>query len=558
MRIELNWILSLGFRLVVVWLLLIVACSESCSGQTFTETSGISTRLLRQHIEYLASDSLEGRGTGTRGAEKAAHYIANELRSYKLKPIQGDETFLQRIPMRGSVSLKESKLQIALSEGESLLELVSDYLLYKTGAQTFVPNPTSLVFVGYGISAPEYDYNDYQSMNVEGKIVVFLSGEPQSTDPNYFGGETRTIHSYPEAKQRVAIARGARGSVMIPNPREEGERSWDFWIREFSFEHVTLAYSAAGNLSVLMNPVSAVQLFENARHSLSDIYKMDRKGRIRSFPLKTKISFQGEFRQREFISSNVVALLEGSDVEEKDSYLIISSHYDHLGRGPSVDGDSIYNGAFDNASGVAATLEIARVWSERGPPKRSIIFLFTTGEEKGLLGARYYVDNPVVPLHKTFANLNIDGLALFDTFNDVVGVGSELSTLGEQFEAFVRNRGLKLSSIPAAFARVEAFTRSDQLAFAEAGIPALLIMEGLNWCNTSPEKALQRFLEWGRRTHHSPFDDLTQPLNLKAALQHSNLILDFCEWLANSSLQPEWYPGSPYIHARLQSIAEKR
>jgi Zn-dependent M28 family amino/carboxypeptidase len=187
-----------------------------------------------------------------------------------------------------------------------------------------------------------------------------------------------------------------------------------------------------------------------------------------------------------------------------------------------------------------------------------VIFLFTTGEVKGLLGANYYVDNPLVPLHRTVANINVDGIALFDTFNDVVGVGADLSTLGEEFEVFVASRGLRTTTIPAEFSRTEAFTRSDQLAFAEAGVPAMLIMEGLSWRHASPEEARERFLEWGRKMYHSPFDDLNQPLNFEAALQHCNLILDFCVELASGSFQPEWYPGSPYIHARLQSIAEKR
>jgi len=506
----------------------------------------------------LGSDSLEGRGTGSEGAEKAAAYIADQLNSYHLLPVDEQQDYFQQIPMRGSISLKKSDLRIWSDGKESSLQLARDYLLYKTGAQTFVPNPRALVFVGYGIIAPEFDYNDYQSIDVEGKVAVFLSGEPQSSDPDYFGGETATIHSYPEAKQRIALARGARGSIMIPNPREEFGRDWSFWINEFSFEHVTLAYSAAGNLCILMNPAAARRLFDRARYSLEQVFELDRKGRIRSFPLPSQISFQGHFRQREFLSSNVVGLLEGVDPLQKDRYLIISAHYDHLGRGPSIQGDSIYNGVTDNASGVAAALEIARVWSGGEPPRRSVIFLFTVGEEKGLLGARYYVDHPLVPLHRTVANINIDGLALFDMFDDVVGVGSELSTLGEQLEEFIRRRGLRPAQIPAAFTRTEAFTRSDQQAFAEAGVPALLIMEGLSWRHFTPEEALRRFFEWGRKIYHSPFDDLSQPLNFEAALQHCNLILDFCQWLANSSFQPEWHPGSPYIHARLQSIAEKR
>jgi hypothetical protein len=509
-------------------------------------------------MEFLGSDALQGRGTGTAGGAAAAQYIADKLEALALKPITPQGSYLQPIPMRGSFSLPGSRLMLSYEGETRTLRLIQDYLLYKTGAQTFVPNPVPLVFAGYGIVAPEFDYNDYQSLNVEGKVVVFLSGEPLSADPSYFGGHTETIHSYAEAKQRVAFSRGARGSILIPNPRLEACRRWSFWVNEFSFEHVTLAYSAAANLSILMHPAVAAGLFQGAHHSLDEVAKMDEESRIRSFPLRTKISFQGEFRQREFVSSNVVGMLEGIDPKLKDSYLIISSHYDHLGRGPAIRGDAIYNGVIDNASGVAAVLEIARVLKARESPRRSVIFLFTTGEEKGLLGSRYYIDHPLVPLYKTVANVNVDGTAFFDTFDDVVGVGAELSTLGELLQSYLEKRGLGFSTIPAQFSRTEGFTRSDQAAFAEAGIPSLLIMEGTHYRNTSPGRALRLLIEWGQKVYHSPFDDLSQPFNLEAALQHCNIILEYCSLLANSSASPEWHSGSPYIHARLQSIAEQR
>jgi Zn-dependent M28 family amino/carboxypeptidase len=285
---------------------------------------------------------------------------------------------------------------------------------------------------------------------------------------------------------------------------------------------------------------------------------MDRENRIQSFPLKTELSFQGEFQYREFISANVLALLEGRDEKLKDTYLILSAHYDHLGLGPPVNGDAIYNGVMDNAAGVAAVLEIARVLSSSEGLRRSILFVLTTGEEKGLLGSRYYVEHPAVPLYKTVANINVDGLASFDTFNDMVGIGADLSTLGIVLSSVLSKKGLRLSPVPSEFSQREAFTRSDQVAFAEAGIPALLVMDGLSHRHTSTDIALKRFLDWGNRIYHSPQDDLFQPLNLKAAKQHNMIILELCRALANSEEAPEWYPGSPFALARLQSIAEGR
>jgi hypothetical protein len=519
----------------------------------------ISEQALQKHIKFLGSDLLEGRGTGTRGGEIAARYIAGELTKLGLKPIEDDNSYFQFILMHGSRPLPSSELQIVSQGKTHQLAIGKDYLLYHSGAQTFVPKPAPLVFVGYGISAPEFDYNDYQALNVEGKIVVFLSGEPASSDHSYFDGSAPTIYSIPEAKQRHAIARGAVGSIMIPTPRDQQGRDWQYWANEFAFEDITLFYSVTGNLNVVMNPAMAQILFEDATYSLRQVFEMDETNNLRSFSLPVAASFQGHFQQRDFLAANVIGLWEGKDPELKYSYLLVSAHYDHLGIGPAVKGDSIYNGVFDNAAGVAAVLEMVGAFTalpER--PKRSIIFLFVTGEEKGLLGSTYYVDHPAVSLYKTIANVNVDGLAMFDTFDDVVGVGAELSTLSEYLQQVAQELGLRVSSVPTPFSSSAAFTRSDQIAFARAGVPSLLVMEGSSYRHLSSEEGLKRMIEWGQRYYHTPFDDLDQLINFEAALQHCQMLFAFCHTLVNSDTAPQWKSGTPYINARLSSIAEKR
>ena len=514
---------------------------------------------LRQHMAILGSDSLAGRGTGTPGGDMAARYIAAQLARWSLAPMGDEGSYFQWIPMHGSRALPASQLTGRLHDRDLTFELGRDYLLYRSGASTFVPQPVPLVFVGYGIIAPEYDYNDYQSQDVEGKIVVFLSGEPPSEDPDYFAGSQPTPYAYAETKQRLAVSRGARGSIMIPSPREEGGRDWQFWINQFAFEEITLLYSVTDNLSVVMSPRAAARLFAGAPFSLAQVFEMEAANAVRSFGLAASMSFRGQFHHRDFLAANVIGMLEGSDPLLKDSFVLLSAHYDHLGIGPSVQGDSIYNGVFDNAAGVGAVLEIAHALaSAPNSPKRSIIFLFTTGEEKGLLGASYYADHPVVPLHKTIANVNVDGLALFDTFNDVVGVGTELSTLDGVLERLAGQLGLSASPIPSEFANSDAFTRSDQVAFARAGVPSALIMEGSDYRHVSSAAGVQRMIEWGRQIYHTPFDDLHQPMNLAAAAQHLNMLLAFSRALADSPVTPKWRTGTPFINARLRSIAEKR
>ena len=385
----------------------------------------ISEDNIKRHMQFLASDVFEGRGTGTTGGNLAGKYIALEYSKYGLKPCSKENTFYQYIPMHGSFALPSSELKLFSGEDEITLKLNDDYLLFNSGQQTFVPIPLPLVFVGYGIIAPEFDYNDYQSVDVEGKIVVFLEGEPESDDVNFFDGKIPTIYSSPNAKQRLAISRGAAGCIQIST-----EDNWENKEQQFSFEDVTLAYSFSGNLSVLLNSETADKIFENAKYSFDDVLNMRDEGKLISFPLQTKISFAGEFKQRDFIASNIVGMIEGSDEKLKNSCLIISAHYDHLGIGTPVNGDSIYNGALDNAIGVSVLLELARIFSQSDVhPARSILFIALTGEEKGLLGSTYYVDHPIFPLHETIADINIDGIALFKSLESVVGVGAEYSTL---------------------------------------------------------------------------------------------------------------------------------
>lgn len=519
----------------------------------------VSEDSIRAHVEVLGSDSMEGRGTGTRGGREAAAYLSREVKRMGLKPMGDDGTYYQSIPLHGSNPLPGCRFQVSGPDTTMDLELGDDYLLYTAGAGTLVPVPVPLVFVGYGIFAPEYDYNDYQSVDVNGCIVVFLSGEPFSEDSTYFKGKFPTVHSVPELKQRLAISRGAAGSIMIPLPRRYPDRNWSSWVGMFAFEHVTFPYDVPRNLSVVFNQDRAQLLFRDAPYALPEIFEMDSINAIRSFPLAMKASFYGEFVERDFVASNVLGAIEGSDHLLRDSYVLVSAHYDHLGIGPSINGDSIYNGVVDNALGSSATLEIARVLA--GMPKkpsRSVLFIFTTGEEKGLLGSTFYCMHPVVPLSQTVANVNIDGLAIIDTFNDVVGIGTELSTLGSHLDAVAGELGLLTSSVPSLFLAADHFSQSDQLAFGQAGIPSILIMEGFDYRNMGTHEGLTRFISWGEERYHSPFDDLRQPMNRQAILQHSRVLFAFVTSLANTFTPPQWLSRLDFMNARLKSLLEER
>ena len=545
---------------IMLDLFLVYYVSAQSSGLDYNKAiDSFNKAEFARHLNFLGSDLFEGRGTGTPGGNLAAKYLALEFDKIELKPIGSNNTYYQYIPMHGSKPLPSSRFVLFSNEGDTELKLDNDYLLYQSGEQTLIPYPIQLVFVGYGIIAPEFDYNDYQSVDVEGKIVVFIDGEPNSKDKNFFDGENPTVYSSPEAKQRIAISRGAKGSILIPNPVENKYFSWDKTVKDFAFENVTLAYSVSSNFNSVINPQTAPKLFKDSQYSMHDIFEMHSANNMKSFPLQTKISFKGSFVDRDFIAPNIIGMIEGKDPELKDTYLIVSAHYDHLGIGPAVKGDSIYNGVFDNAAGVSAVLEIAKTFSKlENKPRRSIIFLLLTGEEKGLLGSKYYVDNPVVPLYKTVADINIDGVASFDKFKSIVGIGSEYSTIHDFLENTAKRFNLKVVPIPSHFIQVESFSKSDQFSFAAAGIPSVLVAEGPDYVNLGKEEGLKKMIEYATKYYHTPFDDLNLPINYDAVIEHLQVLFSLIYDISNSDVKPEWNKGTPYINVRLRSIAEQK
>jgi len=511
---------------------------------------------ILKHLNFLASDSLQGRGLGTDGIEIASKYIANKFQQYGLKPNPKSNNYFQEIPMHGSLPLSSSELKLYNKDSVITLRYSQDYYLYKGGQQTYIPSPLEIVFVGYGIFAPEYDYNDYQSVDVTGKIVVYLDNEPLSDDPDYFNGRSPTHYSFAEVKRQIALSRGAAGTIIIPF---ENYNDWNFVKRDFDLEDINLAYSVTSNLSLIINPECVNYIFKNSGYSFEDIVKMYNSHKMKSFELKTLLTFKGSFKERNFLEKNIIGILPGVDEKLKDSYLIISAHYDHLGIGISVNNDSIYNGALDNAIGVSVLLEIARVFSKfEVAPKRTIVFIAFTGEEKGLLGSTYYCDNPVFPLYKTIANVNIDGIAFFRDFKSIVGVGAEYSSLEDKLLETANRYQLTVEDIPDEFNSINAFTNSDNYAFAFNGVPSILILEGIINKTKSREEVIDAFVDYYLNRYHTPFDDLNQNIDIIAAERHAKIIFDFCFSLSNSSIAPEWKKDSPFLKAKLRNIAEKR
>ncbi|MEE4271149.1 MAG: M28 family peptidase, partial [Thermoanaerobaculales bacterium] len=464
----------------------------------------------------------------------------------------------QRVPLHASLALEESRFEIWNLGTTRRLRLGDDYLLATAGSETLIPRRAPMVFVGYGIVAPEFDYNDYLGIDVRGKVVVFLAGEPPSDDPEYFQGSAPTIYSAPATKAKIALTRGAAGSLMIPEPRTGLERAWEAARRDYAIESLSLAYSLPEHLTGILHPRVGRWLLADVLYDLDAILEMAERGTLRSFHLPTEMSFVGRFRQRDVVASNLVAVIDGADPELRSSFVVVLAHYDHLGIGPAEDGDGIYNGVVDNALGVSCLLEIAGALSTTRRTRRSVIVLFTTAEEAGLLGARSFLADPPVPAARMAAAVNIDGLAFLDDFEDLVAIGGELSDLGRRLEWAARRVGLEVSRPPDAVWDHAAYVRGDQLAFAEAGVPSVLVNEGFRWPGKTRDEALATALNWMAETYHSPRDDLDQPLNYDAAARHCGAIFELIVELADDPEAPRWNPRSPYAYERALSIALDR
>lgn len=541
-------------KVIIIFVLSYYYTIAQSSIEYFNALNSINGDSIKKHLDYLASDELEGRGLGSKGIELAANYISNRFSSFNLRQVPGKNNYFQEIPMHGSKLLKNSELVIINNDSAKTLQYSEDYFLYKLGQQTFIPKPLEIVFVGYGIVAPEFDYNDYQSVDVQGKIVAYLDSEPYSEDPDFFNGFLPTRYSSAEMKRRIAISRGAAGTILIPVERYT---DWSDVKRDFDIEDVILAYDISSNLSLIINPSVANILFKNSTYSYDDVIKMHNNHKIKSFVLQSKLKFKGYFKERSFIERNVIGTILGNDNKLKDSYIIVSAHYDHLGIGNEIRNDSIYNGALDNAIGVSVMLEIARALSSLSL-KRSVVFIATTGEERGLLGSIYYTDNPIYPLYKTIANLNIDGIAFFRDFKSLIVIGGEYSNLGEYSLKVAEKFGLSIDEIPDEFYSFGAFNNSDHFAFAMAGIPSVIILEGLENKNLSREEVKNEFIDYYLNKYHTPFDDLNQNIDFVAAERHAKILFDLVYQLAISNEKPTWNSDSPFLKYYLRNLAEKR
>jgi hypothetical protein len=515
------------------------------AGDLDAAVSVIRPEAIRADMRFLADDLLEGRRTGTRGHQLAAQFVAAQFESMGLAPAGDGGTFYQDVPLQSAqVDESGSSFKWANSGASGTLKFREDYILYGDPGRDESSLSAPIVFVGYGITAPDQHYDDYRGVDVKGKIAAMVFGAPR------FPSAVKAHYSASWLKRRNAAEHGAVGILIFYDSRLQGMYPFEKQVRDLAIPRLNwLSASGAPDHyypeikaygSVSMEAVK--RLMSGSGHTAAEIDAGAKAGRLPAFPLTGVAEIRTVTRRAPLHSPNVVARLEGSDPRLRAEHVVYTAHLDHLGVSTPVRGDSIYNGALDNASGTAEILEIARAFSHLPTrPRRSLLFIAVTGEEEGLLGSDYFASNPTVPRGSIVADINIDEDLMLWPLRDVVALGAEHSSL----EAVVKRATarLKLGVGPDPAPEQVYFIRSDQYSFVRQGIPSIDLEAGFasDNPNIKPAEISDR---WEANFYHSPQDDMQQPgLDFEAAAALTRVGFLCGLYIAQQTERPRWNPG---------------
>ncbi len=507
---------------------------------TTSASAQIRQEALRAHIRFLSDDLLEGRGTGTRGFQIAADYVAAQYQSYGIKPGNGGSYF-QTVPFRSTLPVPD---QSEVVIGTTTLRFGEGFVSGGDILREDANVDAQVVFVGFGITAPSQKYDDYAGLDVRGKIVAYFSDAPKQ-----FSSDLRAHYSASLTKLNNAADHGAIGILTLNTPSSEERAPWPrrvrqsklgsmYWLEANGTPHSSRREIVAG---ATLSHSGLEALFAGAPTPLLDVIKAVDDGRPRSFELPAHARIHIASKHSRVESPNVVGILTGSDPKLKSEYVVYSAHLDHLGISEPVDGDPINNGALDNGSGIAAMLEIARSFAELPKrPRRSILFLAVTGEEKGLRGADYFANNPTVPADSIVADINIDEILMFHPVRDVTPIGAEHSTLDAVVKKVAAAQHVELSADP--YPEEVVFVRSDQYPFVKRGVPAVYVGAGYHAVDKS-HNILADTMEWIKNIYHTPKDDITQPIDYSVGAQVAHFDFGIGLEVANADARPQWKKG---------------
>jgi Zn-dependent M28 family amino/carboxypeptidase len=506
---------------------------------------------IRGHLYYLSHDLLEGRGTGTRGGDLAAEYIAAQYQRMGLLPVEG--SYFQDVPLLG-IHTDLGTASLAFGDGEASLaaELPGQAVVWSTVPGEPLDVAGDVVFVGYGIDAPEWNWDDFEGRDLTGRVLIFLLGDPPAPPDEriLFEGRALTYYGRWTYKFEEAARRGAAGALLIHHPDAAGY-GWDVVTSSWAREHLQLDRPEgppAVPLQGWLTEEMARAVLAMAGLELDELVVQAARRDFRPVATGLTLDARADTRSRRVSARNVVGRVPGRHVSRRDQVVIFTAHYDHLGIGPAdAHGDSIYNGTYDNAGGVSVFLEVAgALAAEAARPDRTVVFLATTGEEAGLLGSTHYVRQPLFPLASTVAAINVDGVSLWGETEDMIVIGAERSDLGRVVTA--RARALDIDVRPDPAPGYGAFFRSDHFPFARAGIPATSITHGHRFRGRSEEWALRTLARVRTERYHRPGDRYDPAFDLDGAVQHAVLVLGLLRDLANADARPDWLPGGrPHI-----------
>ncbi|MHC4535393.1 MAG: M28 family metallopeptidase [Planctomycetota bacterium] len=545
--------MSLALFLTIFSFFCSVGCIQRAGTISFPEIDGSA---VLEHTKILSSDEFEGRGPGTNGEDKTVNYIIEEYKKAGLKPGNTIGTFIQKVPLVGITADADMTLTFKKGRQQRNLKLKDDFVAWtKHVADSAELKNSDLVFVGYGIKAPEYDWDDYKGVDVKGKTLIMLVGDPPISDPadpakldpNMFGGKAMTYYGRWTYKYEIAAELGAAGVLIV---HETGPAGYPFSVVQSMVGEKFDLITPDRNMSRVevegwIPLKQAHELFKMAGRDY-DILKRDAAARdFKPVEFNVNASVQINNTFRTIDSRNVVARLEGSDPELKDEYVIYTSHWDHFGIGEEIDGDNIYHGAIDNATGIGGMIEIACAFvSTSNPPKRSILFLAVTAEEQGLLGSEYYAANPIYPLAKTLGVINMDSLNVHGKTSDVVIVGLGNSDLDDFATQVAADQGRVIKPDPTP--EKGSFYRSDHFPFAKQGVPALSSSDGIDYVGKPEDYGMQIRKEYISKHYHKPSDIVRTDWDMNGAIQQLQYYWMVGYRVAEADKYPEWKPGSEF------------
>lgn len=538
-------------------------CSRGPSPPAAALASFSGDRIL-EHIRVLSSDEFEGRGPGSKGEQLTIKYLEDQFRSAGLEPGNPDGTYLQSVPLVGITPDNDMKLTLT-GRGQTLKpKFQDDFVAWsKRVADTSVID-ADLIFVGYGVQAPEFQWDDFKGVDVKGKYLVVLvndppvpdPADPSKLDPKTFGGTAMTYYGRWTYKFEKAAQMGAAGCLIIHQTDRAGY-PWEVVRNSWSGTQFDLATpdKNMGRLAVesWITADFAAKLFRAADLDLDKQIAAAASRDFKPVPLGVHAKLTIHNKLHTIDSHNVIAKLTGSDPDLKNSYVIYTAHWDHFGIGPEVNGDKIYHGAVDNASGCAALLEMARAYKALArPPRRTILFLSVTAEEQGLLGSQYYVEHPLYPLARTALDINMDGMNVNGRTQDIVQIGRGVSTLDDVVEVVAAGQGRKVKFDPEPEKGL--YYRSDHFEFAKNGIPAFDPDEGVEFIGKPEGWGLEERRKFTAERYHKPADKVQPDWDMSGAVQDAQLYFLVGYRVANDIHTPEWKPGAEFKATRDASL----